>query len=70
MEVPGFGLAILGTDHESFDALGIPGFQLIQEAIEHMTRTRHSNQDLYERIHPAVRNILTRGAYSKTHGGD
>jgi len=39
-----------GTDHESFDAVGIPGFQFIQDAVEYMTRTHHSNADVYERI--------------------
>jgi hypothetical protein len=39
-----------GTDHESFDAVGIPGFQFIQDPVEYMTRTHHSNQDVFERI--------------------
>ena len=39
-----------GTDHESFDAVGIPGFQFIQDPVEYMTRTHHSNMDVYERI--------------------
>jgi carboxypeptidase Q len=39
-----------GTDHESFDAVGIPGFQFIQDPVEYMTRTHHSNQDVYERV--------------------
>ena len=39
-----------GTDHESFDAVGIPGFQFIQDPVEYSTRTHHSNADVYERI--------------------
>ncbi|HEV3121640.1 MAG TPA: M20/M25/M40 family metallo-hydrolase, partial [Isosphaeraceae bacterium] len=39
-----------GTDHQSFDGIGLPGFQFIQDAIEYETRTHHSNQDLYDRI--------------------
>ena len=39
-----------GTDHMSFDAIGLPGFQFIQDPIEYDTRTHHSNQDVYERI--------------------
>ena len=39
-----------GTDHLSFDAVGIPGFQFIQDPIEYNSRTHHSNQDVYERI--------------------
>ena len=39
-----------GTDHLSFDAVGIPGFQFIQDPVEYETRTHHSNEDVYERI--------------------
>jgi carboxypeptidase Q len=39
-----------GTDHQSFDAIGLPGFQFIQDVIEYNTRTHHSNQDVYDRI--------------------
>jgi hypothetical protein len=42
-----------GTDHQSFDAVGLPGFQFIQDAVEYDTRTHHSNMDVYERIQPA-----------------
>jgi hypothetical protein len=42
-----------GTDHESFDAVGIPGFQFIQDPLDYGTRTHHSNQDVYERLQPA-----------------
>ena len=38
-----------GTDHQSFDAVGLPGFQFIQDPLEYMTRTHHSNMDSYER---------------------
>ena len=39
-----------GTDHQSFDAVGLPGFQFIQDPVEYDTRTHHSNMDVYERI--------------------
>ncbi|MEP7212950.1 MAG: M20/M25/M40 family metallo-hydrolase [Acidobacteriota bacterium] len=39
-----------GTDHLSFDAIGLPGFQFIQDEIEYDTLTHHSNQDVYDRI--------------------
>jgi carboxypeptidase Q len=39
-----------GTDHLSFDAVGLPGFQFIQDEIEYDTRTHHSNMDVYDRI--------------------
>jgi carboxypeptidase Q len=39
-----------GTDHLSFDAVGIPGFQFVQDEIEYDTRTHHSNMDVWERL--------------------
>jgi Zn-dependent M28 family amino/carboxypeptidase len=42
-----------GTDHLSFDAVGIPGFQFIQDDLDYESRTHHSNQDVYERLAPA-----------------
>ena len=42
-----------GTDHLSFDAVGIPGFQFIQDSLDYETRTHHSNQDVVERLQPA-----------------
>ncbi len=39
-----------GTDHLSFDAVGLPGFQFIQDPVEYSTRTHHSNMDVFERI--------------------
>jgi len=41
-----------GTDHPSFDAVGSPGFQFIQDPVEYSSRTHHSNIDLYERLQP------------------
>lgn len=41
-----------GTDHQSFDAVGLPGFQFIQDEVEYMTLTHHTNLDAYERIQP------------------
>jgi carboxypeptidase Q len=38
------------TDHESFDKVGIPGFQFIQDPRDYETRSLHSNQDVYERL--------------------
>jgi hypothetical protein len=39
-----------GTDHQSFDAVGIPGFQFIQDPLDYDTRTHHSNMDVYDRL--------------------
>lgn len=41
-----------GTDHEAFDAIGIPGFQFIQDPLDYGSRTHHSNMDTYERLQP------------------
>lgn len=41
-----------GTDHLSFDAVGIPGFQFIQDPMDYDTRTHHSNMDVYDRLQP------------------
>ncbi|MEO7445892.1 MAG: M20/M25/M40 family metallo-hydrolase [Ferruginibacter sp.] len=38
------------TDHLSFDAVGIPGFQFIQDPLDYETRTHHSNYDTYEHL--------------------
>lgn len=39
-----------GTDHQSFDGVGLPGFQFVQDELDYMTRTHHSNRDVYERV--------------------
>ncbi|MBI1807362.1 MAG: M20/M25/M40 family metallo-hydrolase [Ignavibacteria bacterium] len=41
-----------GTDHQSFDALGLPGFQFIQDELEYGSRTHHSTMDVYDRVQP------------------
>jgi Zn-dependent M28 family amino/carboxypeptidase len=39
-----------GTDHQAFDAVGLPGFQFIQDPIEYDTRTHHTNMDSYDHL--------------------
>ncbi len=39
-----------GTDHQSFDRVGLPGFQFIQDRIEYSTRTHHTNMDTYDHL--------------------
>jgi hypothetical protein len=39
-----------GSDHQAFDAIGLPGFQFIQDPIEYFARTWHTTQDVYDRI--------------------
>jgi len=41
-----------GTDHQSYDRVGLPGFQFIQDPMDYDTRTHHSNMDVYDRIQP------------------
>lgn len=38
------------TDHVSFDAVGLPGFQFIQDPLDYFTRTHHTNMDVYDRL--------------------
>lgn len=40
-----------GTDHLSFDAVGLPGFQYIQDPMDYETRAHHSDMDTYDRLH-------------------
>ncbi len=42
-----------GTDHLPFDAVGLPGFQFIQDPIDYSTRTHHSDLDVYDRAQRA-----------------
>lgn len=39
-----------GTDHLSFDSVGLPGFQFIQDEVEYNSRTHHSNMDSYDHL--------------------
>ncbi|MBC3873158.1 M20/M25/M40 family metallo-hydrolase [Undibacterium flavidum] len=38
------------TDHVSFDTVGVPGFQFIQEPMDYFARTHHSNMDVYDKL--------------------
>ena len=40
----------MSTDHVSFDNVGLPGFQFIQDSLEYMTRNHHSNMDVYDHL--------------------
>ena len=50
------GVEILGprvvgsTDHAAFEAVGLPGFQFVQERLEYNSRTHHSNMDFVDRV--------------------
>jgi carboxypeptidase Q len=42
--------AVSQTDHVSFDNVGLPGFQFVQDRLEYNSRTHHSNMDVYDRV--------------------
>ncbi|HEX5580950.1 MAG TPA: M20/M25/M40 family metallo-hydrolase [Gemmatimonadaceae bacterium] len=52
------GVTIVGprtvgsTDHAAFTALGLPGFQFVQERLEYRSRTHHSTMDFVDRVQP------------------
>ncbi|MGD0364863.1 MAG: M20/M25/M40 family metallo-hydrolase [Bryobacteraceae bacterium] len=39
-----------GTDHQSFDGVGLPGFQFIQDPMDYTTQTHHSTADTYDHL--------------------
>jgi hypothetical protein len=39
-----------GTDHLAFDAVGLPGFQFIQDPLDYGSRVHHTNMDTYDRL--------------------
>lgn len=41
-----------GTDHVAFDAVGLPGFQFIQDPMAYRNRTHHTNMDTYDHLSP------------------
>jgi carboxypeptidase Q len=41
-----------GTDHLSFDAVGLPGFQFIQDPLDYDLNTHHSNLDHLGHVEP------------------
>jgi len=41
-----------GTDHMPFDAVGLPGFQFIQDPLNYESRVHHSSLDVYEEAVP------------------
>jgi hypothetical protein len=55
-----------GTDHASFDAVGLPAFQFVQDPIEYDTRTHHSNMDTFERLQATdmMRNAVILAAFA------
>ena len=49
-----------GTDHQSFDGVGLPGFQFIQDPVTYSTKVHHSNMDVYDHaLLPDLQQIAT-----------
>jgi carboxypeptidase Q len=42
--------SVTSTDHVSFDAVGLPAFQLMVDRLEYNSRTHHSNMDTFDRV--------------------
>jgi carboxypeptidase Q len=42
--------SVSGSDYQSFDAVGIPAFQFMQDRLEYNSRTHHSNMDTVDRV--------------------
>ena len=42
--------SVTSTDHVSFDAIGLPAFQLMVDRLEYGSRTHHSNMDTFDRV--------------------
>jgi len=63
-----------GTDHQAFDAVGVPGFQFIQDPLDYMQRTHHSNMDTMDRVPKAdlmqMSAILASFAYHAANRSD
>jgi hypothetical protein len=41
-----------GTDHVSFDTIGLPGFSFMQDPLDYWTRTHHTSADVFDRVPP------------------
>ena len=39
-----------GTDHESFDDVGLPGFQFVQDPLDYSTRLHHTHIDSFDHV--------------------
>src|SRR5579864_4135201 len=39
-----------GTDHLSFDHVGLPGFQFIQDELDYSSHTHHTDADVYDHV--------------------
>jgi Zn-dependent M28 family amino/carboxypeptidase len=42
--------SVRGSDYLSFDDIGVPAFQFMQDRLEYNSRTHHSNMDVVDRV--------------------
>ena len=42
--------SVRGSDYLSFDDVGVPAFQFMQDRLEYNSRTHHSNMDVVDRV--------------------
>ena len=40
------------TDHISFDRVGLPGFQFVQDGLDYFSNVHHTNLDTYDHASP------------------
>jgi carboxypeptidase Q len=71
------GVTIMGprnvasTDHSSFDTVGVPAFQFVQERYEYNSRTHHTNMDFLDRVQPNdMKQIATVAAVFAWHAAN
>jgi carboxypeptidase Q len=53
-----------GTDHQSFDAVGLPAFDLLQDSLDYWSHTHHSNVDTVDHVHP--KDLMVSAAFMAT----
>jgi carboxypeptidase Q len=53
-----------GTDHQAFDAVGLPSFDLLQDQLDYWSHTHHSNVDTVDHILP--KDLMISAAFMAT----
>jgi carboxypeptidase Q len=42
--------SLVGSDHQAFESLGLPAFAFVQDDLDYLTGTHHTNMDVFERL--------------------
>ena len=53
-----------GTDHQAFDAIGLPAFDLLQDQLDYWSHTHHSNVDTVDHVLP--QDLMVSAAFMAT----